>query len=216
SVRIVLAVVVRTLRTMRPEVFSMTMTWWNRMLNRKPGPVTAGRRKRPAKVRPGVEELERRLVPTAFAFSTGTPDGRVATISEPPNAHNSHVEFESADDFALTTETVIDHASFTGLLTGGATLKDVSNVVVTIYRVFPNDSDVSRTSGPPTFSTPNVPTRVNSPSDVAFATRDSAEGTLQFVVTVLGQNFPAANSVINGIHPIPDQATKGDGPVKGH
>ena len=26
------------------------------------------------------------------------------------------------------------------------------------YRVFPNDSDVGRTSGPPTFSTPQVPT----------------------------------------------------------
>src|SRR5690242_5089684 len=81
------------------------------------------------------------LVPTAFVFSTGTPDARVATISEPPNAHNSQVEFESGDDFALTAETVITHASFTGLLTGGATLKDVSNVFITVYRVFPNDSD---------------------------------------------------------------------------
>jgi hypothetical protein len=134
-------------------------------------------------------------VPTAFAFSTGTPDGRVATISEPSNVHNSQIEFESADDFALTSETVIDHASFTGLLTGGATLKDVSNVVVTIYRVFPNDSDVSRTSGPPTFSTPNVPTRVNSPGDNEIENRDSAAKDLNFDADVISASFTVQNSV---------------------
>ena len=48
------------------------------------------------------------------------------------------------------------------------------DVVVEIYRVFPNDSDVGRTSGSPTFSTSQVPTRVNSPSDVAFDSRDSS------------------------------------------
>ena len=52
------------------------------------------------------------------------------------------MEFESADDFVLGTETEIGHVSFTGLLTGGATPKDVRNVVVEIYRVFPNDSNV--------------------------------------------------------------------------
>src|SRR5262249_18319755 len=130
-----------------------------------------------------------------FAFSTGTPDGRAATISEPSNAHNSHVEFESADDFALTSETVIDHASFTGLLTGGATLKDVNNVVVTIYRVFPNDSDVSRTSGPPTFSTPNVPTRVNSPGDNEIENRDSAAKELNFNADVISASFTVQDSV---------------------
>jgi len=141
------------------------------------------------------EELEPRCQPTAFIFSTGTPDGRVATIGEPPNTRNSHVEFESADDFALTTETVITHASFTGLLTGGATPKDVSNVVITIYRVFPNDSDVSRTSGPPTFSTPNVPTRVNSPGDNEIENRDSAAKELNFNAHILSASFTAQNSV---------------------
>src|SRR5215471_15729776 len=148
-----------------------------------------------------------------FSFSTGAPDGRMATASRPES--NGKIEIESADDFILGSETHLDQASFTGLLFHGGP-GEIRQVRIEIYRVFPNDSDVSRTSGPPTFSTPQVPTRVNSPSDVAFATRDSAEGTLQFAVTVLGQNFPAANSVINGIQPIPDQATKGDGPVKGH
>jgi hypothetical protein len=139
--------------------------------------------------------LELRLQPTAFVFSTGAPDGRIATIVEPANAHNSQVEFESADDFVLGTETRITHASFTGLLTAGATRREVKNVVVEIYRVFPLDSDVGRTSGPPTFSTPHVPTRVNSPSDVAFQSLDSGHKKLTFHARVLSTSFTALASV---------------------
>jgi hypothetical protein len=142
-----------------------------------------------------VEELESRLQPSVFGFSTGVPDGQIATISEPASARTNHVEYESADDFALNTETKINAATFTGLLTGGATPKDVSNVVVEIYRVFPNDSDVGRTSGPPTFSTGNVPTRVNSPSDVALDSRDSSSQELNFQAMLLNAKFTAQNSV---------------------
>jgi hypothetical protein len=133
--------------------------------------------------------------PSAFVFSTGVPDGKVATISEPSSARTSNVEYESADDFALTTQTQIQQASFTGLLTGGATAKDVSNVNVEIYRVFPNDSNVGRTSGPPTFSTDKVPTRVNSPSDVQFDSRDSLNQGLTFQTRLLSPSFTAQNSV---------------------
>jgi hypothetical protein len=157
--------------------------------------------------------LEPRLQPAVFLFSTGLPDGKVATISEPANAHNSQVEFESADDFAVNTETVISHASFTGLLTGGATPQDVNNLVVEIYRVFPNDSDVGRTSGPPTFSTPQVPTRVNSPSDVALDARDFAGQELRFRAHVLSASFTAQNSV-SGADKI-GVASGGNGPVTG-
>jgi hypothetical protein len=139
--------------------------------------------------------MEPRIQPSSFAFSSGNPDGRVATISEPANAHNSNVEFESADDFVLTSETKITHASFTGLLTGGAKPRDLKNVVVEIYRVFPIDSDVGRTSGPPTFSTPHVPTRVNSPSDVAFTSRDSGKRQLTFRAHVLSSSFSVSASV---------------------
>jgi hypothetical protein len=139
--------------------------------------------------------LEARIQQSAFFFSTGAPDGRIATIAEPSNAHNSHVEYESADDFVLTSETRIDHATFTGLLTGGASPGDLKNVVVEIYRVFPNDSDVGRTSGPPTFSTPHVPTRVNSPSDVAFKSLDSGDHELTFQTRVLSQHFSVGASV---------------------
>src|SRR5215471_15735186 len=147
-----------------------------------------------------------------FSFSTGEPDGRMAAASR-PDSHGK-IEIEAADDFIVAAETQLDRVSFTGLLFNGGP-GEIRQVVVEIYRVFPNDSDVTRTSGPPTFSTPNVPTRVNSPADVAFDSRDSVDGTLQFTVTVLNEDFAAANSVINGIHPSPDQATKGDGPVEG-
>src|SRR5262249_41153602 len=90
----------------------------------------------------------------------------------------------------------LNQATFTGLLTGGATLNDIDNVVVEIYRVFPKDSDVGRTSGPPNFSVlPNVPTRVNSPSDIAFAVRDLAAGELTSTAVVLNGNFTAQKSV---------------------
>ena len=141
------------------------------------------------------EELEPRLQMSAFVFSTGLPDGKVSTISEPANAQNSQVEYESADDFALTTETTIKQASFTGLLTGGATPGNVNDLVVEIYRVFPNDSDVGRTSGPPVFSTGNVPTRVNSPSDVALDARAASAGELNFGTRVLSSDFTTLNSV---------------------
>ena len=190
----------------------MFLSSWRRFEERKlPASRQAGRRPRSPRLH--CEQLEPRLQPSAFTFSTGNPDGRVATISEPPNAHNSQVEFESADDFVLTTETTIRHASFTGLLTGGATLRDVSNVFITIYRVFPNDSDVGRTSGPPTFSTPQVPTRVNSPADNEIENRDSAAGELNFRADVLSENFTAQASVSSadkiGVH------SGGNGPATG-
>src|SRR5437588_5817772 len=150
--------------------------------------------------------------PVPFSFSTGNPDGLMATASRPENA--SKFEIESADDFVLTAPTRITSATFTGLLTGGATTANIGEVRVEVYRVFPADSNVARTSGPPTFSTPQVPTRVNSPSDVAFDSRDSLGGGLSFMSTVLGATFTANNSVKpGGIHPMPGQTTGGNGPV---
>src|SRR5215472_665147 len=86
---------------------------------------------------------------TQFFFSTGNPDGKIATATRPDTG--SPFEIESADDFVLTSPTSITSATFTGLLTG--TNPTIGQVVVEIYRVFPNDSNVGRTSGPPTFST---------------------------------------------------------------
>ena len=127
-------------------------------------------------------------------------------------------EIESADDFVLTGATSITKATFTGLLTGGATPANIGEVRVEIYRVFPALSDVGRTSGPPTFSTPQVPTRVNSPSDVELDDRDTSPspGNLTFSTKVLSSTFTAANSVLpGGIHPTPNQTTGGNGSVTG-
>ena len=141
-----------------------------------------------------------------FTFSNGSPDGRMAMASRP--AFGGSLEIEAADDFALTGPTTITGATFTGLIPTGAPLTSITKVVVEIYRVFPEDSDQGRT--------PHVPTRVNSPSDNALASRDSAvAGQLVFVPSVLNSSFSAANSVLNGIHPSPNQMTGGEGSVSG-
>src|SRR5262249_26624230 len=150
----------------------------------------------------------------AFVFSTGNPDGLMATATRPESA--GKFEIETGDDFVLTQQTLLTGAAFTGLIPLGASTSDIKNVVVEVYRVFPADSDVGRTSGPPTFSTPNVPTRVNSPSDVALDERASSDKTLNFVPIVLQASFTANNSVQpGGIHPLPSVFTGGNGPVTG-
>lgn len=138
-----------------------------------------------------------------FTFSTGTPNGLMATASRPTSS--GKIEIESADDFVTTaTQTVINQATFTGLLPTGAT---VGQVVVEIYRVFPLDS-----TNPPSGS---VPTRTNSPSDVALDSRDSSASSLTFTTSVLSASFTTANSVLNGINKIPTPTTGGEGAVSG-
>jgi hypothetical protein len=149
----------------------------------------------------------------SFFFSTGNPDGRMATASRPSSA--GKIEIESADDFVLTQPQSLTSATFTGLLPTGAPLSDVVDVRIEIYRVFPNLSDVNRTSGPPTFSTDRVPTRVNSPSDVELEDRSASAHTLTFTTGVIASTFTAAKSVLNGINPKPNQTTGGEGSVTG-
>src|SRR5215467_5395102 len=117
-----------------------------------------------------------------FVFSTGNPDGLMATATRPSSP--GKFEIETGDDFVLTQQTLITGASFTGLIPSGVTTSDIQNVVIEIYRVFPADSNVGRTSGPPTFSTNQVPTRVNSPSDVEVTDRNSSDGSLNFIAVV--------------------------------
>ena len=139
-----------------------------------------------------------------FFFSTGDPDGRMATGSRPPSP--GKIEIESADDFILNSTTQIDSATFTGLLPLGFPLPGIEEVRVEIYRVFPQDS-----TSPPSG---RVPTRVNSPSDVKFDARDTAAGSLTFSAADLGV-FVVSNTVLNGIHPVPNQQTGGEGPASG-
>jgi hypothetical protein len=139
-----------------------------------------------------------------FHFSTDGPDGRMAAGSRP--ATPGKTEIEAADDFVTSQMTTIQHASFTGLVTGAAGPGIVGEVTVEIYRVFPLDS-----TNPPSGA---VPTRVNSPSDGAFASADSA-ATLTFSTTTLTATFTASSSVLNGINPLPNPTTGGESAVTG-
>src|SRR5258708_7444393 len=60
-----------------------------------------------------------------FVFSTGDPDGKIATLSQPGTP--GKLDTESADDFVVGSETLINHASFTGLLINGATTANVNH-----------------------------------------------------------------------------------------
>jgi hypothetical protein len=137
----------------------------------------------------------------AFVFATNGPDGRLAAASRPDTG--GVLEIEAADDFVLARATTMNSATFTGLLPAGVPLSAVDQVVVEIYRVFPFDSDTTRAI--------HVPTRTNSPSDVAFTTRDSGDGSLAYQVSLVNAAFTAANSVVNGINPSPNQTTGGEG-----
>jgi len=147
----------------------------------------------------------------AFAdviYNNLTPNNMMATAVRPDSP--GVFEIEAGDDFFLATGARINSGSFVGLSvpgTGGTPA--ISQVVVEIYRVFPLDSNAVRI--------PNVPTRANSPSDVAFDSRDSAAvGQLTFTSPVLSSTFTALNSVKpGGIHPSPLQTTGGNGPVTG-
>jgi len=147
------------------------------------------------------------LVAAQFSFSTGDPDGLMATASRPSSLSPGKIEIESADDFVLTQGVSLTGATFTGLLPTGVDATAIKNVNVEIYRVFPKDSDAGRTI--------NVPTRANSPSDVVFDSRDAAGGGLTFTTGTLNPSFTAANSILNGINPKPSQTTGGEGPITG-
>ena len=141
-------------------------------------------------------------------YNNLTPGNAMAIATRPGTI--SPFEIEAADDFVLGTHTAINGGSFTGLIVPGASglPASISQVAVEIYRVFPSDSDTVRT--------PNVPTRTNSPSDVAFDSRDSGAGGLSFSTSVLAATFTALNSVQpGGIHPSPFQTTLGNGPLTG-
>lgn len=144
---------------------------------------------------------------SSLIFSTGSPDGLLAAGARQPGSGSGLPEVETADDFVLAGPTRLDSATFTGLLPAGAGVTDIQNVQIEFYRVFPLDSDTVRT--------PNVPSRLNSPSDVAFATRDGAASTLSFTAQILAAGFTTGNSVLNGIFQKPNQFTGGEGPVRG-
>ena len=143
---------------------------------------------------------------TRFFVSTGNTDGKLGALSRRPSADKK--ETETADDFDLKQTTVITGATITGVLVPATPLANIANVEVEMYHVFPLDSVTP--SG-------NVPSRVNSPSDVeiASATRDAVQGTLRFATTLLDPNFLVKNTVVNGINKKPFNITHGEGQTTG-
>src|SRR5215813_3430372 len=141
-------------------------------------------------------------------YNNLTPNNQIAIATSPATGPGTF-EIETGDDFLLSSQATINTASVVGLIVPGAGgTPSISEVVAEIYRVFPIDSDTGRT--------PNVPTRMNSPSDVAFVSRDSAASGLTFSSSVLSASFTALNSVQpGGIHPSPFQTTMGNGPLTG-
>jgi hypothetical protein len=142
-----------------------------------------------------------------FSFSTGTPDGRIGTLSRPASA--SGIQTETADDFILGHATSITNATFYGLIPTGTSLSSISEVEIEFYHVFPGDS-----ADPPSG---NVPARKNSPGDVEIgsATRDSGDGSLTFGSSLVSSSFDVLNTVVNGIHKLPGVFTSGEGPATG-
>jgi len=142
-----------------------------------------------------------------FFFSTGTPDGLLAALSQP--ADKERPDTETADDFILADTTTIAQATIVGLIPTGAALTDIDNVEVELYHVFPRDSVE--------LPAIKVPSRANSPADVEIgdATRDAKRETLSFSAEILNPSFQALNSVTDGIHAAPANLTHGDGAARG-
>ena len=166
----------------------------------------------PSKARTGIAALTFAAVvmplpaaADAFTFSTGSPDGRIGTLSR-PNLGPGLIETETADDFILSQQTSLTQATFTGLIPAGTI---VTRVEIEFYHVFPTDS-----AFPPSG---NVVSRTNSPADneIAAATRDSLAGSLSFSTNTLSSNFSVLNTVVNGIHKQPNQFTGGEGSASG-
>jgi hypothetical protein len=146
---------------------------------------------------------------TQVIVNTGNPDGKLGALSRRSSANK--LETETADDFVLKQTTVLTGASIKGLISPATPLANITNVEVELYHVFPLDSaNADPLAG-------NVPSRMNSPSDVEIdaATRDGSLGSLRFSTTLLNANFSVLNTVVNGINKKPLNTTHGEGPATG-
>jgi hypothetical protein len=134
-------------------------------------------------------------------YNNDIPDGKIATLSRPDSVGVS--ERETADDFLLTSHSLVSGGSFTGLLPAGS---KITNINVEIYGV-----QLTEIAGR------KVPTRVNSPTDNAIVEEDIAGG-LAFHTHTLNNGAGVANSVVDNINPGANSAatfTGGEGGKSG-
>ena len=117
----------------------------------------------------------------ATIYNNLTPSNLMGIATRPGTGA---FEIEAGDDFFLGSQTLITSATFDGLIVAGpgtvAAPSTISDVVAEMYNIFPVDSNTART--------PNVPTRANSPSDNAFASKDSAANELTFTSSVISNS----------------------------
>lgn len=146
---------------------------------------------------------------TQVLVNTGNTDGKLGALSRRPSVNKT--ETETADDLLLKQTTVLTGATIIGLVSPATPLTNITNVEVELYHVFPLDSANPDPLGG------NVPSRMNSPSDVEIdsATRDASQRTLSFKVNLLNANFSVLNTVVNGINKKPLNTTHGEGPTTG-
>jgi hypothetical protein len=143
----------------------------------------------------------------SFFFGSGAHDGRMAAALRPGRADLE--EIESAGDFTLTRETFTRQATLTGLLPPGAGSSDVTEVVVEIDRVFTDDAPIPSDEGAPAGN--------DLPSEAARAGRDGEvsdmAGRLELELEAVADSLIAENSVLDGIHPLPEANMHGEGSV---
>jgi len=121
----------------------------------------------------------------ATFYSNLTPNSLMKIAPRPQSA--GAFEIEAGDNFVLSSQSIINLASFVGLLVSGSGgTPTILEIVAEMYRGFPLDSN--------TAGMHDTTARVNSPSDVAFDSLASAAGQLTFTTSVLSGTFKALNS----------------------
>ena len=116
-------------------------------------------------------------------YNNDIPDGLLATLSRPAGLPGSGIsERETADDFKLSSHSLITGGSFTGLVPAGT---NITKVDVEIYGVQTIE-----------ISPRNVPTRINSPTNEAIAVQD-----VTFHTHTQNNSVSVPNSVVNIINP---------------
>ena len=145
----------------------------------------------------------------AVIYNNLTPNNLMGVATR-PTGQAQHSRSKPRTISSSARQTAIDSASFVGLLLPDVTgaVPSVTDVVVEIYRIFPLDSDTTRT--------PNVPTRTNSPSDVALRLEGQRGRRVEFQPDDAGSDlYGQQQRAAGGIHPKPNQTTLGNGPVTG-
>ena len=149
------------------------------------------------------------LLPAVYSFSTGDPDGKIATASRPESTENSR---SSPRMISCSPTTSITSATFTGLVPGGGERPPTSSSRSIAY--FPRLGCRPHQRVAAVLDV-EVPTRVNSPSDVAFLEADSATGGLVLDQGARGDLHRKQLGETGGIYPEPESDTGGNGAVTG-